>query len=50
MTTTAMRDGDAYMLNGTKAWVTFGGVADFIMVFAKTTSETGTPHHQLLSG
>ena len=29
------------MLNGTKAWVTLGGVADRIMVFARTGKEAG---------
>ncbi|WP_298013782.1 acyl-CoA dehydrogenase family protein [uncultured Castellaniella sp.] len=41
MRTTARRDGDDYVINGTKAWVTFGGVADFIMVFAKTDPSAG---------
>jgi alkylation response protein AidB-like acyl-CoA dehydrogenase len=41
MRTTAERDGDAYVLNGTKAWVTFGRIADFIVVFAKTDPAAG---------
>jgi alkylation response protein AidB-like acyl-CoA dehydrogenase len=41
MRTTAARDGDAYVLNGTKAWVTFGRIADFIVVFAKTDAAAG---------
>jgi alkylation response protein AidB-like acyl-CoA dehydrogenase len=39
--TTAVRDGKGWLLNGTKAWVTLGGVADRIMVFARTGAETG---------
>jgi alkylation response protein AidB-like acyl-CoA dehydrogenase len=39
--TTATRDGKDWLLNGTKAWVTLGGVADRIMVFARTGSEVG---------
>lgn len=39
--TTAVRDGDHYIINGTKAWVTLGRVADFIMVFARTGSDEG---------
>lgn len=39
--TTADRDGDDYVINGTKAWVTFGRIADFIMVFAKTDRQGG---------
>jgi len=41
MRTTAERDGDEYVINGTKAWVTFGKIADFIMVFAKTDKTAG---------
>ena len=35
------------VLNGTKAWVTLGGVADRIMVFARTGAECRTPRHLL---
>ncbi|MGO1766536.1 acyl-CoA dehydrogenase [Advenella sp. S44] len=41
MRTTAERDGDEYVINGVKAWVTFGQIADFIMVFAKTDKNAG---------
>ncbi|PTV95910.1 hypothetical protein C8J27_103240 [Rhodobacter aestuarii] len=41
MKTTARRDGDDYVIKGTKAWVTFGQVADVILVFAKTDPEAG---------
>src|SRR5580700_10631173 len=34
--TRARRDGDGWLINGTKAWVTLGGIADRIMVFART--------------
>ena len=36
ITTTAIRDGDDYVLNGTKQWITGGQVADVFLVFAKT--------------
>src|SRR3954464_13522798 len=36
-----VRDGDSWLLNGTKAWVTLGGIADQIMVFARTGAEPG---------
>ncbi|HEY2674713.1 MAG TPA: acyl-CoA dehydrogenase family protein [Rugosimonospora sp.] len=36
MTTRARRDGDGYVLNGTKAWITHAGVADFYNVFCRT--------------
>ena len=41
MKTTARRDGDDYIIKGTKAWVTFGQIADVIMVFAKTDPDAG---------
>jgi alkylation response protein AidB-like acyl-CoA dehydrogenase len=33
----ARRDGDRYVLDGTKAWVTHGGVADYYDVFCRTS-------------
>ena len=36
MRTTARRDGDEYVINGTKAWTTHGGRADFYKVMART--------------
>lgn len=41
MTTTARREGDEYVIKGAKAWVTFGQVANVIMVFAKTDPQAG---------
>jgi len=29
-------DGDSYVLNGSKSWITHGGIADFYTVFART--------------
>jgi alkylation response protein AidB-like acyl-CoA dehydrogenase len=37
MRTTARRHGDDYVINGTKAWVTHGGEADFYKVMARTS-------------
>ena len=37
MRTTARREGDDYVLNGAKAWVTHGGHADFYKVMARTS-------------
>src|SRR5580698_8529810 len=34
--TRAVRNGDHYILNGTKAWVTNGGVSGLYIIFAKT--------------
>jgi acyl-CoA dehydrogenase len=36
MRTTAKLDGDYYLLNGAKMWITNGGYADFYLVFATT--------------
>jgi len=36
--TSAVKEGDAWVLNGTKIWITNGGIADFFTVFAKTTA------------
>ncbi|MBX3014460.1 MAG: acyl-CoA dehydrogenase family protein [Caldilineaceae bacterium] len=33
--TTAKREGDSYLLNGQKRYITFGGIADLYLVFAK---------------
>ncbi|MFF5520624.1 acyl-CoA dehydrogenase family protein [Streptomyces coeruleorubidus] len=37
--TKAVRDGDAWMITGTKAWITHGGIADFYTVMARTGEE-----------
>ncbi|MBK8719059.1 MAG: acyl-CoA dehydrogenase family protein [Nannocystaceae bacterium] len=34
--TTAVKDGDDWILNGSKLWITNGGIASFFTVFAKT--------------
>src|SRR4051812_38056705 len=39
MTTRATREGDDYVITGTKAWVTHGGEADFYKVMARTSDE-----------
>ncbi len=39
LATTAVRDGNHYVLNGTKQWITNGGTAGLHIVFAKTTPE-----------
>ena len=36
MTTRARRDGDAYVVTGTKAWITHAGHADFYNIFCRT--------------
>ncbi|NED94810.1 acyl-CoA dehydrogenase [Phytoactinopolyspora alkaliphila] len=39
LTTKAVRAGDEYILDGTKAWITHGGQADFYTVFARTSPD-----------
>src|SRR5215204_6474978 len=39
MRTTAVRDGDEWVINGQKNWITNATVADFYVVFAKTDRE-----------
>ncbi len=41
MRTTARRDGDHYVLDGTKIYITNGPVADVLLVYAKTTPDKG---------
>jgi len=41
MTTRAVRDGDQWVLNGRKAWITSAGVSDVYTVFAKTDPAAG---------
>ncbi|HEY6595834.1 MAG TPA: acyl-CoA dehydrogenase family protein [Asanoa sp.] len=41
MITRAVRDGDEWVINGTKNWITNLGVADFYIVFAKTDPSAG---------
>ncbi|MER5870439.1 acyl-CoA dehydrogenase family protein [Streptomyces sp. NPDC002044] len=36
LSTKAVRDGDDWIITGTKAWITHGGVADFYTVLART--------------
>lgn len=41
MTTTARRSGDRYIINGTKHWITGGGVSRLHLVFARVLSASG---------
>ena len=41
MRTTARRDGDHYVLNGSKIYITNGPIADVLLVYAKTDREKG---------
>ncbi|WP_343731163.1 acyl-CoA dehydrogenase family protein [Duganella sp.] len=37
----AVQDGDHYVLNGEKTWISNGGIADFYVVFARTGEQPG---------
>ena len=39
--TTAAADGDGFVLNGAKTWISNGGIADFYCVFARTGEAPG---------
>ncbi|HLI55227.1 MAG TPA: acyl-CoA dehydrogenase family protein [Acidimicrobiales bacterium] len=41
MTTRAVRDGDSWVLNGRKQWITNAGISDIYVVFAKTDPAGG---------
>jgi acyl-CoA dehydrogenase len=41
--TAARRDGDHYLLDGEKTWISNGGIADLYVVFARTGEAPGAP-------
>lgn len=43
MRTTALRDGDQYVLNGSKMWITNAPQSDVIIAYAKTDSNSDRP-------
>ncbi|GCF14311.1 acyl-CoA dehydrogenase [Haloarcula mannanilytica] len=43
METTAERDADGYVLNGSKTWITNAPISDLALVWAKDTSADGDP-------
>ncbi|MCC7450454.1 MAG: acyl-CoA dehydrogenase family protein [Anaerolineae bacterium] len=43
MSTTATLDGDHYILNGCKTWISNGGIADFYTVFARSEPPDSRP-------
>ncbi len=40
--TNAKRDGDQWVINGSKMWITNAGVSDYIITLARTRPETGS--------
>lgn len=43
MRTRAVKDGESYVINGQKNWITWGGDANYVLVFAKTSEKAITP-------
>ena len=43
MSTSARREGEHYVLDGEKTWISNGGIADFYCVFARTGEGAGGP-------
>ena len=41
LSTRARREGDEYLVNGTKAWITHAGVADFYTTMVRTSDDGG---------
>ena len=41
MTTRAVKDGDSYLINGRKQWCSYGVVADYIVLMARTSGTSG---------
>jgi alkylation response protein AidB-like acyl-CoA dehydrogenase len=41
LSTRAVRDGDDYVVTGTKAWITHGGIADFYTLMVRTSDDGG---------
>ena len=44
MRTAAVQDGDEWVLNGQKNWITNAGIAHYYVVFAKTDRENKPDH------
>ena len=47
MASTARRDGDEYVVNGEKMWISLASLAHHILWFARTNPERSDPHEQL---
>ena len=41
MTTRAVKDGDSYVINGRKQWCSYGVVAEYIVLMARTSGDSG---------
>ena len=48
LATTAVRDGDVYVINGSKTYITNGTQADFLTLLARTSDEPGYHSYSLI--
>ena len=44
--TTAVKDGDSWVINGTKMFATNGNLAEFLLVFCRTDPDNASPHRR----
>jgi alkylation response protein AidB-like acyl-CoA dehydrogenase len=44
--TTAVKDGDSYVINGSKIFATNGNLADYMMIFCLTDPDNPSKHHR----
>jgi acyl-CoA dehydrogenase len=44
MTSRAVKDGDSYVINGAKTWISNAGLADFYTLFARVGDDAGPKH------
>jgi len=47
ITTTAKRDGDSYVINGSKTFISNGHLCDLVLVAVKTDNAPGEPHRSV---
>ena len=45
-TTTAVKDGDSWVINGSKIFATNGDLADYMMIFCLTDADNPSKHHR----
>ncbi len=50
MACSAREDGESYLLTGEKTWISNGGIADFYIVFARTSSPNAKLPHAVNTG
>ena len=48
--TRAEKKGNEWVINGSKMWITNGGVADWYFVLARSSPDAGTPAGKAFTG